>query len=133
MEPHLVNIYKRKNSRNLTLTLTKDAKNTSNDSRIGGKSNKIFTPIIDKKLLLSSFNNYSYPWWLIGFITTQNPNNQNFLHKKWKTYIYIKIKTWVSPRRSPIISSVSVDNAWLRHVNHTSSVIFTLVRAISLF
>lgn len=61
MEPHLVNIYKRKNSRNLTLTLTKDAKNTSNDSRIGGKSNKIFTPIIDKKLLLSSFNNYSYP------------------------------------------------------------------------
>lgn len=38
--------------------------------------------------------------------------------------------TWMSPRRSPMISSVSVDNAWVRQVNHTSSDIFTHVRAI---
>lgn len=36
----------------------------------------------------------------------------------------------MSPRRSPMISSVSVDNAWVRHVNQTSSDIFTLVRDI---
>lgn len=38
--------------------------------------------------------------------------------------------TWMSPRRRPIISSVSVDNAWVTQLNHTSSDIFTLVRDI---
>lgn len=36
----------------------------------------------------------------------------------------------MSPRRRPMISSVSVDNACVKHVNHTSSDIFTPVRDI---
>jgi len=45
--------------------------------------------------------------------------------KNWGLYY-----TWISPRRRPIISSVSVENAWVAHVNQTSSDIFTLVRDI---
>lgn len=41
-----------------------------------------------------------------------------------------KERTSISPRRRPMISSVSVDNAWVRHVNHTSSDIFTHVKDI---
>lgn len=36
----------------------------------------------------------------------------------------------MSPRRRPMISSVSVENAWVTQVNHTSSDIFTLVSDI---
>jgi hypothetical protein len=39
--------------------------------------------------------------------------------------------TSVSPRRRPMISSVSVVRAWKRHVSHTSSLILTEVRDIS--
>lgn len=42
-------------------------------------------------------------------------------------------ETSMSPRRRPMISSVSVDNACVKHVNHTSSDIFTPVRDILCF
>lgn len=41
-------------------------------------------------------------------------------------------QTWISPRRSPMISSVSVERACVRHVSHTSSVTFTPRNAILL-
>lgn len=44
-----------------------------------------------------------------------------------------KNETSMSPRRRPMISSVSVDNACVKHVNHTSSDIFTPVRDIFCF
>lgn len=40
-------------------------------------------------------------------------------------------QTWMSPSRSPMISSVSVDSAWVRQVNQISSDIFTPVNDIS--